>query len=55
MADVILKPLTALGHDMPIVVEVGTYRIVERFDLALASLATRRGREKDVARFAKTA
>lgn len=47
--------MTALGHDAAKVVDFGPYRIVERFDVALASLATRHGREKDVAKAAKTA
>ena len=51
MAD-ILKPLTALGHEAPETVQIGTLRIIERFDVALASLAQRRGQE---AAFAKAA
>jgi sarcosine oxidase, subunit gamma len=50
-----LKPLTALGHDAPKVLTIGTYQIAECFDVALASLASRRGREKEVARIAKAA
>jgi sarcosine oxidase, subunit gamma len=50
-----LKPLTALGHDAPKLVTIGTYQIAERFDVALASLAVRRGRDKDVAKIAKAA
>lgn len=38
-----LKPMTALGHDAPRSHEIGPYRIAERFDVALASLAARRG------------
>ena len=53
MAKHMLRPLTALGHDMPEVITIGGYRITERFDVALASLASRRGREKDVAKHAK--
>ncbi|MBP6738115.1 MAG: sarcosine oxidase subunit gamma [Rhodobacteraceae bacterium] len=45
-----LKPLTALGHEAPETVQIGTLRIIERFDVALASLAQRRGQE---AAFAK--
>jgi sarcosine oxidase subunit gamma len=40
-----LKSLTALGHDAAEVVQIGPYRIAERFDVALASLALRRGQE----------
>lgn len=40
-----LKPLTALGHDAPEVVTVGHWTITERFDVALASLAMRRGQD----------
>ena len=45
--------LTALGHDAAETVEIGPYRIVERFDVALASLAMRRGQEKGFAAAAK--
>ena len=55
MAKQALKPLTALGHDEPHVVTIGPYHITERFDVALASLASRRGHEKDVAKIAKIA
>ena len=54
MAEAVLKSLTALGHDIPQVFEIGPYRIAERFDVALASLASRKGREKDVTKIAKT-
>lgn len=54
MAD-ILKPLTALGHDTPYSVTIGTVTIDERFDIALASVALRRGRDKDLAKLAKSA
>jgi sarcosine oxidase, subunit gamma len=50
-----LNPLTALGHDAPKLITIGPCRIAERFDVALASLASRRGREKDVAKIAKAA
>ena len=50
-----LISLTALGGDLPIDIEIGDYRIAERFDVALASLATRRNREKDVVKLAKAA
>lgn len=44
-----LHALTALGHATPHVHDVGPYRIAERFDIALASLAVRKGRDADVA------
>jgi sarcosine oxidase, subunit gamma len=50
-----LHALTALGHAAPTKVEIGHYRIVERFDVALASLATRKGREAEVTSAAKAA
>ncbi len=50
-----LHTLTALGHKTPQLVEIGPYRIVERFDVALASIATRKGREADVAKAAVAA
>ncbi len=46
---------TALGDTVPVVVTIGPYRMAERADVALASVATRHGREKDVARAAKAA
>lgn len=50
-----LKSLTALGHDAPEVVTIGPYKIAERFDVALASVAVRRGQDKTFAEAAKTA
>lgn len=47
------QALTALGHDAAEVVEIGPYRIAERFDVALASVAMRRGQEKAFAAAAK--
>ena len=47
--------LTALGHDTAEVVQIGPYRIAERFDVALASLAIRRGQDKAFAAAAKKA
>ena len=47
------QALTALGHDTAEVVEIGRYRIAERFDVALASVAMRRGQEKAFAAAAK--
>ncbi len=49
-----LNSLTALGHAAPETLEIGPYRIVERCDIALASVATRKGRAADVAAAAKT-
>ena len=54
MADT-LHALTALGHEAPQTHQIGPYRIAERFDVALASLACRRGRGADVAKAAKAA
>lgn len=48
MPDFILKPLTALGHDAPVVETIGPWTLTERADVALASLAPRRGRETEV-------
>ena len=48
MVDLILKPLTALGHDAPEIVTIGRWTITERADVALASLAVRRGRLGDL-------
>ncbi len=48
-----LHQMTALGHTEPRVIDIGPYRITERFDVALASVATRRGRDADVATAAK--
>ena len=50
-----LHTLTALGHRVPQVHETGPFRIAERFDVALASLAIRAGREAEMRAAAKTA
>lgn len=50
-----LKSLTALGNDAAEVITLGPYTFTERFDVALASVATRRGRDKDLAKAAKAA
>ena len=50
-----LEPLTPLGHREAETTTVGPYAIAERADTALASVATRRGREADVAAAAATA
>jgi sarcosine oxidase, subunit gamma len=55
VVDQSLKSLTALGHGMPVVVEIGPYRIEERVDVALASLAIRRDCQKQVLKTAKSA
>ena len=49
------KSLTALGHDAAQVVAIGPYQITERFDVALASLAVRRGHDNAFASAAKAA
>lgn len=49
-----LHALTSLGHAAPRTQDIGPFRITERFDVALASVAVRRGREQDVARAAQT-
>jgi sarcosine oxidase, subunit gamma len=43
-----LHTLTALGHAQPQVQQIGPFRIAERSDVALASLAIRNGREADL-------
>lgn len=48
-----LEPLTPLGHDTPRTVTIGPFTITERFDVALASVAVRRGDDKALARAAK--
>ena len=50
-----LQQMTALGLAAAKAVDIGPYRIAERIDVALASLATRRGRDEDVAKAAKAA
>lgn len=55
MPDLALKPLTALGHDAPVTENLGPWTLTERFDVALASLAPRRGREAEVAAAARKA
>lgn len=39
------KILTALGHDTAQAIEIGPYRIVERIDVAMASVAVRQGQD----------
>lgn len=50
-----LKAMTALGAQDPAVVTVGPLTVTERVDVALASVAARRGRLKDMAKAAKAA
>lgn len=50
-----LKPLTPLGHAEPETVTIGPVTIAEVVDTALASLASRLGREADVATAARGA
>ena len=47
-----MKPLTPLGHDAPETVSIGPVTITENIGFALASLASRRGREAEVAAIA---
>lgn len=54
MPDHRLTPLTPLGHDAPQTVSIGPVTIAENTSIALASLATRRGRDADVASAART-
>lgn len=46
------KSLTALGQDAPQTIDIGPFRIAERFDVALASVAQRHGQEAGFARAA---
>lgn len=50
-----LHALTALGRAEPHAETIGTLRLTERVDLALASVAIRKGREGDVAAAAAAA
>ena len=54
MPDHALKPITPLGHAEPETVTIGPVTITEVIDRALASLATRRGHDADVASTAAT-
>lgn len=47
--DKVLKPLTALGAEAPLVRALGPWSLTEVTDVALASLAPRRGRAEEVA------
>ena len=48
MAEFILKAITALGADAPEIVTSSAWTITERADVAMASLALRKGRLNDV-------
>nr|MBA3325315.1 sarcosine oxidase subunit gamma [Paracoccaceae bacterium] len=48
MPDHRLEPVTPLGFDQPAVVRIGPVTITVVVDIALASLAIRRGRAGDV-------
>lgn len=50
-----LHALTALGRPEPLDETIGALRLTERIDIALASLAVRKGREGDVAAAAAAA
>jgi sarcosine oxidase subunit gamma len=50
-----LQPLTALGKREPVTVTHGPLTISERIDVALASVATRKGRAADLAKAAEEA
>lgn len=50
-----LKAMTALGAHEPATVTVGPLTVTERFDVALASVAARRGRMADLEAAAKVA
>jgi sarcosine oxidase subunit gamma len=45
----LLKPLTPLGHDAPETITIGPVTITENVGTAMASLASRLGREAEVA------
>lgn len=49
-----LQALTALGAREAVVITVGPLTLTERFDVALASVAVRRGRMADLGKAAKT-
>ena len=55
MGKIVLKALSALGHEAALVETVGPWTLTERMDVALASLALRRGREAEVREKAKAA
>ena len=50
-----LKALTPLGHDLPVSETIGPVTITENVGVALASLASRLGREAEVAAAAQAA
>lgn len=55
MPDLKLNPLTALGQPAPVTERLGPWTLIERFDVALASLAPRRGRLDEVSETAARA
>lgn len=55
MADLMLAPLTALGHVLPEQHNIGPVTLTEVIDTALGSLAIRAGREADLAAAATAA
>lgn len=55
MDNLTLTPRSAFGLDTPTVAQIGPYRIAERLDVALASVATRRDRAGDLATAAHAA
>ena len=55
MDNLTLKPCSAFGLETPTVVQIGPYRIAERLDVALASVASRRDRAGDLATAAHAA
>ena len=55
MGSLRLKPLSALGREFLSVETIGPVRLAEDMDTALASLASRRGREAEVAERASQA
>ncbi len=50
-----LQAMTALGAHQPQVITFGPLKVTERLDVALASIAARRGRIKELAKGAKAA
>ena len=54
MPDHRLKPLTPLGHASPQTDTIGPITITENVSMALASVATRQGRDADVSNAAQT-
>jgi sarcosine oxidase, subunit gamma len=55
VGEIVLKSLSALGQETALVEVIGPWTLTERMDVALASLALRRGREAEVREKAKAA